>query len=294
MEPVIITCAVTGGDDAVLEKHPRIPKTPSEIAEACLAAAEAGAAVVHIHVRDPETGLATSKTELYAEVVEEIKRSNKDVLINLTGGCEGDVVFTETDPPQLDPSSDLRSAEVRVRHIVELKPDLASLDVGVAGTEESFYVIRPSEARYMAEAMRAAGVKPELECFEFGHIEIALKLIKDGVVEDPPMFQLCLGTGSGAPGDPKVLQHLVSRLPHDCVWGAFGCGRTEMPIAATAAVMGGNVRVGLEDNIYLKKGVLADNQDLVRNAAEIIDRVGYTVATPDDARRRLNLKPRTA
>ncbi|MEO0398686.1 MAG: 3-keto-5-aminohexanoate cleavage protein [Pseudomonadota bacterium] len=294
MQPIILTCAVTGGDASVLAKHPRIPKSPNEIAEACLAAAEAGAAVTHIHVREPETGVPCNDIELYGRVMEQIRAANKDVLINFTGGMDGDLVLTRSDPPRIDAeASTVRSAQERVRHIVELKPDIASLDVGVVGGDDDIYVIHPDEAKAMAEAMRDAGVKPELECFEFGHIEVALRLIREGVIDGPPLFQICLGTGYAAPADQMTLQAMTARLPHDAVWAAFGCGRTEMPMVAATAIMGGNVRVGLEDNIYLRKGVLADNEDLVRNAAEIIDRLGYTLATPAEARERLGLPARS-
>ena len=292
MTPTIITCAVTGGDDAVLEKHPRIPKTPNEIAEACLAAAEAGASIVHIHVRDPETGLSCNELDLYGQVMEQIRAANREVIINLTGGVDCDIAFVRDKfPPEIDvEETTMLAPKERIRHILELKPDMASLDVGIVGDEDVFYYIRPSEAKLMAEAMRDAGVKPELECFDLSHVEVALKLVGDGVVEEPPLFQICLGTSIGAPANQIALQAMIYRLPPNAVWAAFGCGRSQMPMVATVANLGGQVRVGLEDNIYLRKGVLADNQSLVRNAADIIDRLGYAIATPLEARERLGLR----
>ena len=290
MPTVIITCAVTGGDDSVLKKHPRIPKTPNEIAEACLAAAEAGAAMVHIHVRDPETGMPSNETELYGRAFEQVRASNKEVIVNLTAGMDGEIVLKRTFPPELDPATTLTSAEERVRHVVELKPDVASLDCGVFGDGEFIYVTTMPDLQYMAEAMRSAGVKPEIECFELGHVANGLQLIKNGFIDDPPLFQVCLGTSGGAPATASSLQAMVSHLPPNAVWQAFGVGAQEMPVVALAAASGGHVRVGLEDNIYLRKGVLADNQDLVRNAAEIIERLGYKVATPAEARETFGLR----
>ena len=291
MPSVIITCAVTGGVDEVIEKHPRIPKSPNEIAEACLASAEAGAAQVHIHVRDPETGMPANDIELYDSVMVQIRKHNREVVINLTGGMDGEIVLKPTFPPELDlENTSLKSPEERVRHIVELKPDVASLDCGIFGDEDGIYFVSMTDLQYMADAMRSAGVKPEIECFDLRHVRNGLNLIKDGFIDGPPLFQICLGTWAGADANPDVLRGMVAQLPEGAVWSAFGVGRKQMPIAALAAVLGGQVRVGLEDNLYLRKGVLANNQDLVRNAAEIIDRMGYAIATPQEARERLGLR----
>ncbi|RJT26728.1 3-keto-5-aminohexanoate cleavage protein [Mesorhizobium waimense] len=287
---VIITCAVTGGGSAVLAKHPGIPKTPAEIADAALSAAKAGAAIVHIHVRDPETGAPSNSFSLYKEVVHRIRESAVDVVINLTSGMDGELEFSSLDPVELSGSSTLKSPRDRCLHAIMLKPELSTLDCGTMAFDERIFVARPSDLRAIADLMRLAGVKPELECFDLGHIEMAKKLIKEGVIDGPPLFQLCLGTGYGAPATASVIHAMKELLPEGALWGGFGCGIDEMPVVAQLAAMGGHVRVGLEDNIYLRRGVLASNADLVENAVGILERMGATIASPAEARSILHLQ----
>lgn len=286
----ILTCAVTGGNAAVVAKHPDIPKTPAEIARASIEAAKAGAAIVHIHVREPHDGRPSNRPDLYAEVVARIRDSGTDVVINLTCGMDGDIAIVGYDPVMLAEGTSLIAPEARVRHAVDLRPEIATLDCGVMAFGEKIFVGRMSDLRAMATALRAAGVKPELECFEFGHIENAKRLIAEGLIEDPPLFQLCLGTGYGAPADGRVLAAMLSQLPEGANVAGFGCGVMEMPMVAQMVTSGCHVRVGLEDNIWLRKGVLASNADLVENAIGIVERLGGAMATPAEARVILGLR----
>lgn len=289
---VVLTCAITGGSSAVLAKHPKIPKTPSQIAEAAIDAAKAGAAIVHIHVRDPESGAPSSRLELYEQVVKKLRDSSTDVIINLTCGVDGTILLDSLDPPTLSKASTVKTPLGRCLHAVKLKPEIATLDAGVMSFGESIYVARMSDLREMAKLMQDAGVKPELEAFELGHIENAKKLLTEGTLKGPPLFQFCLGTGYGAPAHPLVLQAMRAILPPDSIWAGFGCGIDEMSMLAQIVTLGGHVRVGLEDNIYLRRGVLASNADLVENAAGIIERIGASVATPAEAREMLGLVKR--
>ncbi|WOH80413.1 3-keto-5-aminohexanoate cleavage protein [Bradyrhizobium sp. BEA-2-5] len=281
---VIVTCAVTGGSSATLAKHPNIPKTPSQIVEAALEAAKAGAAIVHIHVRDPETGEPSNRFALYEQVVKKLRDAATDVVINLTCGMEGSLQLDSLAPITIGRASSLKSPVERTIHAVNLQPELATLDCGTWSSGESIYVARMSDLREMATLMRDAGVKPELECFELGHIEIAKKLISEGKVDSPPLFQFCLSTGYGAPAVPIVMHAMRDILPSGAIWAGFGCSADEMPAVAQLVGLGGHVRVGLEDNIYLRRGVLASNAQLVENAVGIIERMGANVATPTEAR----------
>lgn len=289
---VILTCAVTGGGSAVLAKHPNIPKTPSQIAEAALEAAKAGAAIVHIHVREPDTGGPSNRIELYEQVVKKLRDAATDVIINLTCGMDGELELDSLDPPKIGNSSTLKNAIGRCLHAVNLQPELSTLDCGTMAFGERIFVARMSDLREMATLMREAGVKPELECFDLGHIEIAKKLISENIIDGPPLFQFCLGTGYGAPAAPSAVQAMREILPSGAVWGGFGCGADEMPMVGQLVAMGGHVRVGLEDNIYLRRGVLASNAELVDNAVGIIERMGGSVATPAEARAILGVKKR--
>jgi uncharacterized protein (DUF849 family) len=289
MKQTIISCAVTGASIDALAKHPRMPKTPDEIASACVEAGAAGAAIVHIHVRDPVTGMPRSDVELYRAVVERVTRAAPDLLLNITCGMDGELALSSLNPIRIDATSTLTTADRRVSPATQLRPDLASLDCGVMDFGGILFVARMQDLRAMATAMVEAGVKPELECFEFGHIENAKRLIREGLIPGPPLFQLCLGTGYGAPATVRTLEALVAELPVGAIWSAFGCGATEMPMVAAASQLGGHVRVGLEDNLYLRKGELASNGQLVANAREIIERMGGSVATPAEARRILGL-----
>ncbi|MCK1486086.1 3-keto-5-aminohexanoate cleavage protein [Bradyrhizobium sp. 193] len=281
---VILTCAVTGASSAVLAKHPSIPRTPSEIAEAALEAAKAGAAVVHIHVRDPDTGAASNRFELYEDVVKKLRDASTDVIINLTCGMDGDLVLDCLDPIKIGQATTLDSSMARCLHATKLQPELSTLDCGTMAFGERIFVARMSDLREMAMLLQEAGVKPELECFDTGHIETAKRLISEGIINGPPVFQFCLSTGYGAPAIPSILQAMRELLPSGAVWAAFGCGADEMPMIGQVLALGGHVRVGLEDNIYLRRGVLASNAQLVDNAVEIIERMGASVATPGEAR----------
>ncbi|MGY4627057.1 3-keto-5-aminohexanoate cleavage protein [Bradyrhizobium sp. USDA 4486] len=281
---VIITCAVTGGGSDVLAKHPNIPKTPSQIADAALEAAEAGAAVVHIHVRDPDTGAPSNRFELYEQVVKRLRDASTDVIINLTSGMDGELVLDSVDPLKIGIATTLKKPIRRCLHAVKLQPELTSLDCGTMAFGERIFVARMSDLRELAKLVREAGVKPELECFDLGHIETAKRLISEGLIDVPPLFQFCFGTGYGAPAVPLALQTMRELLPSGALWGGFGCAAAEMPVVAQLVAMGGHVRVGLEDNIYLRRDVLASNAGLVENAAGIVERMGASVATPAEAR----------
>lgn len=289
---VIVTCAITGGSAAVLAKHPNIPKTPSQIAEAAIDAAKAGAAIVHIHVREPETGAPSNRLELYEQVLKKLRDSAIDVIINLTCGMDGTITLDSVDPPTLGNATALKSPRDRCLHAIKLKPEIATLDCGVMAFGESIYVGRMSDLREMTKLMQDVGVKPEIECFELGHIENAKKLIAEGTLKGPPMFQFCLSTGYGAPAEPLVLLAMREILPPGSIWAGFGCSVDEMPTVAQIVRLGGHVRVGLEDNIYLRRGVLASNADLVENAIGIIERMGASIATPAEARQMLGLVKR--
>lgn len=289
---VIITCAVTGGSSAVLAKHPDIPKTPSQIAEAALEAARAGAAIVHIHVRDPETGAPSNRLDLYERVVKMLRDAATDVIINLTCGMDGQLTLDSLDPITVAKASTLRTPMGRCIQAIKLQPELATLDCGTTSSGESIFVARLSDLREMATLMRAAGVKPELECFELGHVEIAKKLISEGIIDDPSLFQFCLSTGYGAPAVPIVMQAMRDILPSKAIWAGFGCSADQMPAVAQVVGLGGHVRVGLEDNIYLRRGLLASNAQLVENAVGIIERMGASVAAPAEARQLLGVVKR--
>lgn len=289
-----ITCAVTGGGDTA-GIHPDLPVTPAEIAAAAVEAAEAGAAIVHCHVRDPATGKGSREPALYREVVERIREQNADVIINLTTGMGGDLrvgAHGAEDTPA--PGSDLIGPAERIVHVEELLPEICTLDCGSMdfGEPDWVYVSPPVYIRAMAERLREVGVKPELEVFELGHLELVRQMIRDGLIEDPPFIQICLGIPYGAPSSTTAMKAMVDALPRDCVWSGFGISRMEMPMVAQAALLGGNLRVGLEDNLYLAKGVFASNGHLVERAREIVERMGARVVGPDDARARLALAPR--
>jgi uncharacterized protein (DUF849 family) len=289
--PTIITCAVTG-NITTREHHPRLPVTPKEIAEAAIGAARAGAAVVHIHVRDPETGRGTMKLEYYREVVERIRDSGVDVLINLTTGEGGRFRPSDDDPKVAAPDSTLTHPEKRVAHVVELKPDLCSLDLNTMFSGTAVVINTPKNVTVMAKAIYEAGVKPELEVFDTGDIHLGKALIDQGVLHAPTLFQIVLGVKYGANPSPQTLAYLVSILPENSQWAAFGMGRMEYPMLAQAWLLGGHVRVGMEDNVYIKKGVLTeDNAELVRKAIHIIDELGGVVATTPQAREMLGLSP---
>jgi 3-dehydrocarnitine:acetyl-CoA trimethylamine transferase len=289
-----ITCAVTGsGDTAGI--HPDLPITPEQIASASIEAANAGAAVVHIHVREPDTGKPSRRLELYREVVERIRSTDVDVLINLTTGMGGDLRVGEGPEDTPLPESDIVGPEERIEHVRELLPDICTLDVGTMsfGGPNYIYLAPVSWVSQCARAIQELGVKPEIEVFDLGHIGIAEYLIREGLVEAPPFLQFCLGVAYGAPADTVSMETMASKLPADCVWSGFGTSRSQMPMAAQAILLGGNIRVGLEDNLYLSRGVFANNGELVERARGIAEGMGATIMTPSEVRELLGLPDRS-
>jgi len=287
---VIVSCAVTGAGDTV-GKHPAIPVTPAEIANAAIEAAKAGAAIVHCHVRDPETGAPARDTALYREVVERIRDSQTDAVINLTAGMGGDWFPGEDDPTRPGAGTDMVDADTRLVHVDEIRPEICSLDCGTLNFGEGTYISTPAMLRKMAAKIRDWGVKPELEVFDTGHLRFAKQLIAEGLVEEPPLFQICLGIPWGAEADTATMKAMADMLPPGAVWAGFGISRMEMPMVAQAVLLGGNVRVGLEDNLYLDKGVFASNAQLVERAIRIIELMGARAVTPAEAREKLKLRP---
>ena len=288
---VIVSCAVTGAGDTV-GKSPHIPVTPEEVANAAIEAAKAGAAIAHIHVRDPETGKGSRDPELFKEAVDRIRSSDTDVVINLTSGMGGDWTPSEEDPSMPGPGTDMIGPLERLAHVKELLPEICSLDCGTLnfGDGNEIYIATPPYLRKMAELTKEWGVKPELEVFELGHLRFAKQMIAEGLIDEPPMFQICLGIPWGADHSVDMLKVMKDELPGGVVWGGFGISRMQMPIAAAAIAMGGNVRVGLEDNIYLERGVHATNAQLVEKVIGIIDRMGARAVTPAEARKKLWLR----
>jgi uncharacterized protein (DUF849 family) len=287
---VIITCALTGAGDTV-GKSEHVPVTPEQIAASAVEAANAGAAVVHIHVRDVESGQGSREVGLYREVVRRVKDSGVDVVINLTAGMGGDLVIDQEDPLKPVDGTDLVNGLDRLPHVEELLPDICTLDCGSLnfGEGSQLYVSTPDMLRAGAKRIQELGVKPEMEIFDTGHLWFATKLIEEGLIDPPPLFQLCMGIPYGAPANPQLLQAMVNMLPQGAIWASFAIGRDQLPWVAQSALLGGHVRVGLEDNLYLAKGVKATNGQLVERAVSIIEDLGATVATPDQARRKLGL-----
>lgn len=290
---VFITCAVTGSGDT-LHKSDKIPVTPKDIANSAIEAARAGAAIAHIHVRDPETGKPARDPALYREVVDRVRSSGQDVVINITAGMGGDLVFgsAERPLPLNMQKTDLVGAEARLEHVRELLPEICTLDCGTMNFAEGDYVMTntPSMLRAMAKRIQTLGVRPEIEVFDSGHLVLAKQLVKEGLIEAPVMIQLCMGIPYGAPHDPLALLALVNAIPQGWTFSAFAIGRMQLPYVAMAALAGGNVRVGLEDNIYLSKGRLASNADLVGRARDILEAMNVRVLTPAEVRKKLKLK----
>jgi uncharacterized protein (DUF849 family) len=290
---VIITCAITGAADTV-GKHPGVPVTPRQIADACIDAANAGAAMTHIHVRNPKTGKGSRDPALFREVVEMVRASGVDVIINLTSGMGGDFVPGKENAAIAGPGTDLVGPLERLAHVEELLPEVCSLDCGSMnfGMGNEVYINTTACLQTMAARCKELGVKPELEVFDLGQIRCARHLIDQGLIDSPPLFQVCLGFAWSAGADTASMLALTNALPADANWFSFGPGSLQMPMAAQAMVMGGNVRVGLEDNLYLKRGVLASNGQLVEKAAHIIDQLGGRVMSPKEARVKLGLRPK--
>jgi uncharacterized protein (DUF849 family) len=289
--PTILSCAVTG-NLTTLAQHPGLPCTPEQIANACIAAARAGAAITHIHVRYPD-GRPSMELQHYREVVERIRASDTDVIINLTAGLGGRFVPGEDDPKVAGPGTNFLRPERRVEHVMALHPEICSLDFNTMCTGSSTIINTPGNLRAMAALIREAGTLPELELFDSGDIRLARELLDDGTLQGPGFFQLVLGVKYGAAATPSTLAYLSSILPAGCQWSAFGISRWSYPMLAQSFLLGGHVRVGLEDNIYLEHGVLApDNAALVTKGARIVTDLGGRLATPGEAREILGLKKR--
>ena len=287
---VIVSCAVTGaGDTAGI--HPELPVTPAQIAAAAVGAAKAGAAVAHIHVRDPQTGAPSRKLEYYREVVDRIRASGTDVIINLTTGMGGDLIVDDAHPSVAAPGSDMIPALERLEHIEALRPEMCTLDCGSMNFSNGDYVavVTANQLRTMAARVQELGVKPELEVFDTGHVRLANKLVEEGLIDGAPLFQLCLGIPYGAPADTRTMAAMVDLLPPGAAWAAFAISRMEMPIVAQSVLLGGNVRVGLEDNLYLRRGVFASNAQLVEKAVGIVEALGARALTASEARAQLGL-----
>jgi len=291
---VFITCAVTGSG-GTQDRSPHVPRSPKQIADSAIAAAQAGAAVVHAHVRDPETGKPSRDLALYREVTERVRDSATDVVLNLTAGMGGDLVFDGTEAmTRMSPRSDMAGAAERVAHVVQCRPEICTLDCGTMNFNEADYVMvnTPGMLRDMGARMRDAGVRIEIEAFDTGHLWFAKELVKDGVIPAPVLVQLCMGVPWGAPDDLNTFMAMVNNVPADWHWSAFSIGRNQMPYVAAAVLAGGNVRVGLEDNLWLDKGVLATNAGLVERAVTIIENLGARVIGPTEVRARLGLTKR--
>jgi len=290
MPSTIISCAVTGSAPTP-DKNPAVPVTPAEIAASAVDAAKAGAAIVHIHVRDPETTKPSMDPAHYREVTERIRDSGTDVIINLTTGPGARFIPDPDDPSRASPDSTMVKPEQRVVHIEEMSPEICSLDVATMNFNQHVFLNHPDHLAVMAERARKAGAKPELEVFDTGHIVLAKKMIADGLIDAPPYFQLCLGISYAAPATVDTMKFMADMLPEGAVWSAFGISRFQFPMVAAAVLLGGNARVGLEDNIFLEKGVLApSNAALVEKACHIVNQLGGSVASVSEARERLGLK----
>jgi len=292
---VFITCAVTGSG-GTQDKSPHVPRSPKQIAQSAIAAAEAGAAVVHCHVRDPETGTPSRKLEYYREVTEYIRASGTDVVLNLTAGMGGDIVFGGMEAPlPLVAGTDMAGATERVAHVAQCLPEICTLDCGTMNFAEADYVMTntPGMLQAMGQMMTDLGVKPEIEAFDTGHLWYAKQLVADGVLEPDALVQLCMGVPWGAPDDLNTFMAMVNNVPPNWTFSAFSLGRNQMAYVAASVLAGGNVRVGLEDNLMLERGVLAENYQLVEKARGIIEALGAQVIGPEEVRQKLKLTKRT-
>ncbi|MFK7944058.1 MAG: 3-keto-5-aminohexanoate cleavage protein [Paracoccaceae bacterium] len=291
---VFITCAVTGGG-GTQDKSAHVPRSPEQIADAAIEAAKAGAAIVHCHVRDPETGAPARDPKLYREVTERIRDSATDVVLNLTAGMGGDIITGPPDAPMpLANATDMIPAADRVEHVLDSRPEICTLDCGTMNFAEADYIMAntPSMLEACAKAMTTSGVRIEIEAFDTGHLWLAKRLVEQGLIKDPVLVQLCMGVPWGAPDDLNTFMAMVNNVPKDWIFSAFSIGRNEMPYVAAAVLAGGNVRVGLEDNLYLDRGVFATNAQLVDRAVGIIERMGARVIGPDEVRARLKVEKR--
>jgi uncharacterized protein (DUF849 family) len=291
---VFITCAVTGSG-GTQDRSPHVPRSPRQIADSAIAAAKAGAAVVHCHVRDPETGKPSRRLDLYREVTDRIRDSDTDVVLNLTAGMGGDMLFGPPERPlPLTNATDMAGAEERVAHVAECLPEICTLDCGTMNFAEADYVMTntPGMLTAMGARMTELGVRPEIEAFDTGHLWYAKELVRTGVLKGPALVQLCMGVPWGAPDDLHTFLAMVANVPPDWTFSAFALGRNQMAYVAAAVLAGGNVRVGLEDNLWLDKGVLARNEQLVERAVNVIEGLGSRVIGPAEVRTRLGLTKR--
>ncbi len=291
---VFITCAVTGSG-GTQDRSPHVPRSPKQIADSAIAAAKAGAAVVHCHVRDPESGTPSRDLAYYREVTDRIRDADVDVVLNLTAGMGGDIVFGPTSEPlPVQAGTDMIGAEERVAHIAECLPEICTLDCGTMNFAEADYVMTntPGMLRAMGAMMTEMGVKPEIEAFDTGHLWFAKELVREGILEGPALVQLCMGVPWGAPDDLNTFMAMVNNVPDDWTFSAFALGRNQMAYVAAAILAGGNVRVGLEDNLWLDKGVLATNAQLVERAVGVIEGMGAKVVGPQAVREKLGLVKR--
>lgn len=290
LSETVITCAITGAGDTA-GKSPHVPITPKQVADACIEAAQAGAAIVHVHVRDPETGKGARNPEFYREAIGRVRESGTDVVLNITAGMGGMLHLPDRDPWKHGSETDLVDSETRFVHIEELLPEICTIDCGSMNFgEENVVVNRPGDLVWMAKRARELGVKPELECFDMGQVQHALNLMKAGLIDDPPMFQFCLGIAGGAPATTEAMMALRAMVPANAHWAAFGISRHEFPMVAQAVLLGGHVRVGLEDNLYLEKGVFATNGQLVEKAVRLLREMGVRPMTPHETRQKLKLR----
>jgi len=288
---VFITCAVTGSG-GTQDRSPHVPRSPKEIAESAIKAAKAGAAVVHCHVRDPETGKPSRDLKLYRELTDRVRESDTDVVLNLTAGMGGDMIFGSSEAPfPLAEGTDMVGATERVAHIAECLPEICTLDCGTMNFAEADYVMTntPGMLTAMGTMMTKLGVKPEIEAFDTGHLWYAKQLVADGVLEPYALVQLCMGVPWGAPDDLNTFMAMVNNVPDNWTFSAFALGRNQMAYVAASVLAGGNVRVGLEDNLWLDKGVLAENYQLVERAVTIIENMGAKVIGPEAVREKLKL-----
>ncbi len=291
---VFITCAVTGSG-STQDRSPHVPRSPAQIADSAIAAARAGAAIVHCHVRDPQTGVPSRDPALYREVTERIREAEVDVVLNLTAGMGGDLVLGPTERP-LPPAegTDMAGAAERLEHVLDCRPEICTLDCGTMNFAEADYLMvnTPGMLEAMGRMITEMGVVPEIEAFDTGHLWFAKKLVADGVLKAPALVQLCMGIPWGAPDDLNTFMAMVNNVPAGWTWSAFSIGRNEMAYVAAAVLAGGNVRVGLEDNLWLARGELATNEALVERAVGIVERMGARVIGPEEVRKKLGLTKR--
>ena len=288
---VFITCALTGSG-GTQDRSPHVPRSAKQVADSAIAAAKAGAAVVHCHVRDPETGAPSRRLDYYREVTSRIREAEVDMVLNLTAGMGGDMIFSSAENPlPLGPGTDMAGAEERVAHVAECLPEICTLDCGTMNFAEADYVMTntPGMLTAMGRMITELGVKPEVEAFDTGHLWYAKQLVADGILEPNVLVQLCMGVPWGAPDDLNTFMAMVNNVPNNWTFSAFSLGRNQMAYVAAAVLAGGNVRVGLEDNLWLEKGVLATNEQLVSRAKTVIENMGARVIGPEEVRQKLDL-----